>query len=424
MLRALAWEAGAVWGSVRRAVTVPGPERDTAVQSLKAAGAALLAWAVAGWWWHAPMALMAPWTALFLVQSTVYRSLLSALQQFVVVVVGTLLAAAAGVLTHNEMAAMALALPLTVLLGNYARFGTHGLSAPTAALFVLAYGSYSGADIAHRFLETLLGAVIGIGVNALVLPPVHARRVSQLRAQLPDASAELLHDVADGLAAGHREEQGHGWHDRAQRLTDVVTDLREARRWSDESYRANPGRRLRRSAPTPPAVAWDFAWDQVTEHIATTVRTLAEAPRHLELPSDATDALAALLRAAGDACRPEADRSHARGPVEHGRRTVDGASGGSAGRVTPEHATPGVGTSADGRHEPASERRSALARASAAHRRLTAVCAEHRTLMPLVGGLLLNTRRLLAALLRIADPEAAFTPAASAPPHAGQPAER
>ncbi|MFG2260936.1 aromatic acid exporter family protein [Streptomyces mirabilis] len=67
---------------------------------------------MAGWWWDAPMALMAPWTALFLVQSTVYRSLLSALQQLTVVVVGTLLAAVVGVLTHNTVAAMALALPL------------------------------------------------------------------------------------------------------------------------------------------------------------------------------------------------------------------------------------------------------------------------------------------------------------------------
>jgi uncharacterized membrane protein YgaE (UPF0421/DUF939 family) len=68
------------WRSIRRAVTESGAERDTVVQSLKAAEAALLAWALTGWWWDAPMALLAPWTALFLVQNTVYRSLLSALQ--------------------------------------------------------------------------------------------------------------------------------------------------------------------------------------------------------------------------------------------------------------------------------------------------------------------------------------------------------
>ncbi len=52
------------------------------VQSLKAAGAAAVAWAVTGWWLEAPMALMAPWAAVALVQGTVYRSLRSAVQLF------------------------------------------------------------------------------------------------------------------------------------------------------------------------------------------------------------------------------------------------------------------------------------------------------------------------------------------------------
>ncbi|MFC9847971.1 hypothetical protein ACFWFF_12505 [Streptomyces sp. NPDC060223] len=160
------------------------------------------------------------------------------------VVVGTFLAAAAGVLTDNTMAAMALALPLTVLLRDYARFGTQGLYAPTAVLFVLAYGSYTGPEIAHRFLETLLGAAVGSAVNALVFPPVHSRRIRHLSAQLPLQSAELLHDVADGLAEGYSEAQARDWYDRALRLADVVTDLREQRRRSDESYRVNRGLRL------------------------------------------------------------------------------------------------------------------------------------------------------------------------------------
>ncbi len=52
------------------------------VQSLKAAGAAAVAWAVTGWWLEAPMALMAAWAAVALVQGTVYRSLRSAVQLF------------------------------------------------------------------------------------------------------------------------------------------------------------------------------------------------------------------------------------------------------------------------------------------------------------------------------------------------------
>ncbi|MEV0220607.1 hypothetical protein [Streptomyces sp. NPDC050704] len=347
--------------SVRGCVTDAGPERDTAVQSLKAAGAALLAWALTGWWWNAPMALLAPWTALFLVQDTVYRSVLSAVQQLVVVVAGTLLAAGAGVLTHNTMAAMALALPLTALLGNYARFGSHGLYAPTAALFVLVYGSYTAFDILHRVLETLLGAVIGIGVNALVLPPVYSHRVHHLRNRLPRDCAELLHTVADDMADmdamddigdtfdSYDERRARGRYDRAMRLTDVVTDLRTERRWSDESYRLNPGRRLRRSALPPPAAEWDFTWDRITDHIRATTRTLTDAST---LPDGVPDILSSLLRAAGDVLGTEDDA--------------------------------------------ADERRRALDAANAAHRRLTSVLANDRhAATPALGGLIADTRRLL-----------------------------
>ncbi|WP_221350195.1 FUSC family protein [Streptomyces beigongshangae] len=349
MWHALTHEATAVGRSVRRCVTEAGPERDTAVQSLKAAGAALLAWAIAGWWWNAPMALLAPWTALFLVQSTVYRSLLSALQQVVVVLVGTLLAAGALELTHHTMAAMALALPLTVLIGNYARLGTQGLYAPTAALFVLAYGSSSGLDILHRLLETLLGAAIGIAVNAGVLPPVHSRRVHRVRGRLPEDCADLLHTVADGTGTSYDKEQAAGWYDSAVRLADVVTELRSARRWSDESRRFNPGRRLRRSVSTPPPPPdWDLTWDRITEHIRAITRSLSEA---VSLP-DPVPGLSPLLRAAGDVL----------------------ASGDAA----------------------ADERRRALDVAAAAHGRMSSALArsDHES-APVLGGLTADTGRLL-----------------------------
>ncbi|MEU9955152.1 aromatic acid exporter family protein [Streptomyces sp. NPDC050982] len=356
--RSITGEARAIRHSARRCATEAGPERDTAVQSLKAAGAALLAWAVAGWWWSAPMALLAPWTALFLVQSTVYRSLLSALQQFAVVVAGTLLAAGAGLLTHNTMAAMALALPLTVLLGNYARFGTQGLYAPTAALFVLVYGSYTGFDILHRLLETLLGAVIGIAVNALVLPPVHSSRVRHLRERLPQDCAEFLHTVADGLQEPYDREQARAWYHQAVRLTDAVTDLRVARRWSNESYRLNPGHRLRRSVLAPPQADWDLTWDRVTEHIRATMRTLTEAT---VLPDGVPGILATLLRAAGDVLGlQESDAA------DDGRRAEDAA--------------------------------------MAAHRRLTLILADARyETTPALGGLIADTQRLLDDLTSLVN---------------------
>ncbi|MEU2823464.1 hypothetical protein ABZ763_14600 [Streptomyces bacillaris] len=144
------------------------------VQSLKAAGAAAVAWAVTGWWLEAPMALMA---------------------------------AGAALLTGSTMTALFIALPPAVLLGNWARAGGQGLYAPTTALFVLAYGSCSLPAVGHRLLETAVGAAVGIAVNSLVLPPVHSRHVNTLAYALPRDCARLLGELSDGIREGYDEER-------------------------------------------------------------------------------------------------------------------------------------------------------------------------------------------------------------------------
>ncbi|MEU0368780.1 aromatic acid exporter family protein [Streptomyces sp. NPDC006283] len=308
--RRAGWELSAVAASVRRALTTSGPERDLAVQSLKAAGAAILAWALVGWWWQAPMALMAPWTAVVLVQSTVYRSLRAGVQQLVVIGVGTVLAAGAAALTGNTMAAMALALPLTVLLGNYPRFGDQGIYAPTTAVFVLAYSSFSGTAVFHRLFEALVGAVIGIGVNALILPPVHLRDVRDSLDRLGRDSAALLRDMAQDVENGYARASAEQWYERAWRLAGPLQGLHDARMWTDESHRFNPGRRLRRAPEAPPR-DWDSHWYQVTDHLESVTGMLVDTAgdwRRLAAPPEhVLGCLPELFRATADVC--EADRA-------------------------------------------------------------------------------------------------------------------
>ncbi|WP_244905253.1 FUSC family protein [Streptomyces agglomeratus] len=370
--RWLSWEASAIGRSARRAAAGPGPERDVVTQSLKAAGAAAAAWALTGWWWNAPMALMAPWTAVVLVQSTVYRSLRSGVQQLVVIAIGTVLAAGAANLTGNTMTAMVLVLPVAVLLGNYARFGEHGLYAPTTALFVLAYGSYSGLDVLHRLFESAVGAVIGIAVNALILPPVHLRSVRDFLRRLPAESAEVLHVVADGLREDHGREQAEAWHDRARRLAAVLSDLRDARLWTRESYRLNPGHRLRRTGPALPSSEWDRAWERIVDPLVTLTRTLAstvgDEPGLRPVPGAALGELSGLLRAAGDVCA--ADRAILEG---QGRRVKR-------------------------------ERALALESAWAAHGRLkTKMLEQDSETATSLGGLVAESQQLLHALAPVED---------------------
>ncbi|MEW2288694.1 aromatic acid exporter family protein [Streptomyces sp. NPDC047841] len=271
--------AGAA-GAVRRAWAGPCRERDLAVQAVKAALAAWVAWAVAGWWLRAPVAFVAPWVAVVLVESTVYRSIAHGLQQLAAIAAGTVAATAVGLLMHSTVAAMAVVLPLVMLLGQWRRLGSQGIYAATGALFVLTNGSVTVATSAARLTEALFGAVVGITVNALVRPPLYLR---DTRAVLRDATEEahdILRDVADGLAASRWDaEEADAWHQRALRLHGLVEEARSAVDWSRESLRVNLRGRRKPALPLP-GKGYDDALvvlDYAAVHTAGVTRTVLEA---------------------------------------------------------------------------------------------------------------------------------------------------
>ncbi|MET8772572.1 aromatic acid exporter family protein [Streptomyces sp. NPDC004658] len=271
--------AGAV-RAVRRAWAGPCRERDLAVQAVKAALAAWVAWAVAGWWLRAPVAFVAPWVAVVLVESTVYRSIAHGLQQLAAIAAGTVAATAVGLLLHSTVAAMAVVLPLVMLLGQWRRLGSQGIYAATGALFVLTNGSVTVATSTARLTEALFGAVVGISVNALVRPPLYLR---DTRAVLRDATEEahdILRDVAGGLAESRWDaEEAGAWHERALRLHGLVEHARSTVEWSRESLRANLRGRRGTAAPLP-GKGYDDALvvlDYAAVHTAGVTRTVLEA---------------------------------------------------------------------------------------------------------------------------------------------------
>jgi hypothetical protein len=265
--------------AVGRAWSGPSRERDLVVQSAKAALAAWIAWAVVGRWLDAPMAFVAPWVAIVLVESTVYRSIAHGLQQLAAIATGTVVATAAALLLHDPMTAMALVLPTTVLLGQWRRLGSQGVYAATGALFVLTGGPIGISTAAARIAEAVFGAVVGIAVNALIRPPLYLR---DTRAALRDALREtrhVLHAVADGLDEGRWDADEAGTcHERALRLQRLVDQARSALGTSRESLRVNLRRRV--GAAPPHGDDYDDAvvvLEYAALHTADVTRTVLEA---------------------------------------------------------------------------------------------------------------------------------------------------
>ncbi|MCC9707479.1 aromatic acid exporter family protein [Streptomyces sp. MNU76] len=280
VMRATRRRGAAAVRTVRLAWAGPGRERDLVAQAGKAALAAWLAWAVAGWWLAAPMAFVAPWVAVVLVESTVFRSLAHGLQQLGAIAVGTVVATGVALAVDHALVTMALVLPTVLVLGQWQRLGSQGVYAATGALFVLTGGQVTVAASAARIAEAVFGAVVGVAVNALIRPPVYLR---DTRAALRDAAREaeaILDAVAEGLAAGEWEgHQAGEWHERALRLGRLVDQARQAIGWSKESMRVNPWGR-RRHAVAPPGKAYADALvvlDHVAVHTSGVTRTVWEA---------------------------------------------------------------------------------------------------------------------------------------------------
>ncbi|CAL9343258.1 FUSC family protein [Streptomyces sp. enrichment culture] len=309
-------EAQAVGRAARAAWRGPGRERDLVVQSLKAAGAALLAWLVAREWLEDPMALMAPWVALVLVQATVYSSLVQAGRQFAAICVGALVASGAQAITGDTTGALALSIPVLVLLSNWPRFGDQGIYAATTAVFTIATGTVSAVAVGHRLGQAALGAAIGVAVNALVFPPVHLRDVRENLAGLARETGDLLHTVAADLRDGEWDSQtAADWLAATARLQHRLDALESARGWSRESLRLTSGllRTLYR-APTValPSEQEDERLGRVTGHVTALTRTLSVATDENRTPAAPDHPVLSrygeLLELIGDTCRAEADR--------------------------------------------------------------------------------------------------------------------
>lgn len=267
-------------------------------------------------WLDDPMALMAPWVALVLVQATVYSSLVQGARQFAAICVGALVASGAQAVTDDNTGAIALSVPVLVLLSNWPRFGDQGIYAATTAVFTIASGTVSATAVGHRLGQAALGAAIGVAVNALILPPVHLRDVRENLAALAREAGEVLHAVAGDLKEDEWDAQSAvGRLDTAKRLQDRLDALHSARGWSRESLRLTSGilRSLHR-APTEalPAEDEDERFSRITGHVTALTRTLAVAADEERSPvapdAEVLRSYGKLLELLGDSCHAEAHR--------------------------------------------------------------------------------------------------------------------
>jgi uncharacterized membrane protein YccC len=177
--------------------TFRATRRVPILQVLKSAVATIAAWLIAGWLVQGQLPVFAAIAALLVVQPSVNQSLGKAVERSIGVILGVLIATGISLVLGQNTWIILLAVVVAMLVA-WALKMTPGTSNQVAisALLVLALGASSPEYALDRVLETLIGAAIGIVVNALIVPPV---AIAPARSEVALLGGELAASV-DRLA--------------------------------------------------------------------------------------------------------------------------------------------------------------------------------------------------------------------------------
>jgi Fusaric acid resistance protein-like len=230
------------WQRLVQAVSWAPPTPSEIGVVAKAGFAAGLAWWVAGLATDVPDPVLAPLTAVVVVQVSAWASVRTAIQRSAAVVLGVLLALAVGdalglnALTVALLVAVSLGVAQLVLRLPPAA----ARQVPISVLAVLTGVTTSAESYGtQRALETVVGAVVGIAVS-LLLPGSRLVNARQSLSRLADGLGGVLDDMGTGLQEPWSSDQAEGWRRRARTVrtrlvgqaAEAVGNGREAARWN------------------------------------------------------------------------------------------------------------------------------------------------------------------------------------------------
>jgi hypothetical protein len=222
--------------------------------------------------------LLAPLTALLVVQVTPISLLASGLDRVLSVVAGVSLAVGFSTVVPLEWWSLGVLIAVSILLGQAMRLGSNMVEVPISAMLVLGVGAL-GAESAggQRIVETLIGAGVGVVSNLAFPPKIAADDAGNAIKALADDLARLLNRAADKLArpylsAGEVAAESTGWLDEARRVTHDIPRVGAA------LLRAEQGRRLNLRALGTPNVGPGLRQGlEALEHSAISLRGMFRA---------------------------------------------------------------------------------------------------------------------------------------------------
>jgi len=275
----------------------------TGVQLGKTVFACVLSWVIVAEQLGLGQSFLAPWAALLVMHSTVYRSFAQGARQVGAAVIGVVLAWAVGSVLGVDAIAVAAVVLVGVAVGGWRLLQGETTTAAATALVVLTTGeAEEGVTLAVRLADTGIGVVVALVVNVLVWPPVWRRAAAAATFDLGGQVGHLLVDVADGLSEGYGEDEVTDWVDRTRRIESDIDRAWSLVRQAHESARLNPSRS---AAEVRESGHWTERLERAEQALADTRSMVSTVGRRPDLRSvwqpAWRDGYVAILRASGRA---------------------------------------------------------------------------------------------------------------------------
>jgi hypothetical protein len=213
--------------------------RRPGLRTAKTTLAAVLSYVVALRLGNSPQPVLAPLTALLVVQLTMYETVASGLQRVASVVAGVLIAVGLASWVGLTWWSLGVVVALSLVIGRLLHLGDHLLEVPISAMLVLAVGGAQGAAL-DRVYETLVGAAVGVAVNLLIATPLYVQPASDAIGELAERMALFLRVLADQLREGWSRESADRMLNDARRLGDEVDHADRTLARAQDSARLNP----------------------------------------------------------------------------------------------------------------------------------------------------------------------------------------
>jgi uncharacterized membrane protein YgaE (UPF0421/DUF939 family) len=211
--------------------------------------------------------VLAPLTAILVLQVSIYQTLFSAVRRVAAVVTGVLIALGLSSWVGFTWWSLGLTITLGLAVGYALRLREAVLEVPISAMLILSVGSKAAAT--SRITETLIGTAAGL-IAGFVLTAPQVEPAEEAIADLARTMADLLDRMAAGLNDGSVNDSARAWLDQARTLGNEIRRVDEALQQAEESTKLNP-----RSLRLPYTTVTLRQSLETLEHSATTVRILA-----------------------------------------------------------------------------------------------------------------------------------------------------